>query len=221
MAPEVVVAYVSCRRACLPVTANGKCGRRARRAREAPAAHRRRSAMYSRIAALCLAFRLAPCCATTSGSKVQRLHSSESRAATAAAVASAAAPPATFVPWVFAADTQLGSDIPFAGNSLQPFLGIFATEAGCRDFCDKQPNCTQYTWNNISTNKLWTQRCYGRHDTIWLPSHYTGCYSGRRVALPPPPGPPPPVPPGTVQLRVQKGAPINPNLFGYDLEEWG
>jgi hypothetical protein len=114
---------------------------------------------------------------------------------------------------VLAADTNLGSGIPFAGNSLEPFLGIFPTEAACRDRCSAQPNCTQYTWNNISTNQRWTQRCYGRHDAAWLPVNSKGCYSGRRV-LPPRPGPPPPVPPGIVSLGVQSGAPINPHLFG-------
>ena len=158
---------------------------------------------------------LTVCCDTTaSGHNFRRLHTSKSSSA-------APPPPPAFVPWVLAADTDLGTGIPFAGSGAEPFLGIFATEAGCRAFCAAQSNCTQYTWNNISTNKLWTQRCYGRHDTTWLPSDFTGCYSGRRVPLPPPPGPPPPVPPGLVSLSVQTGALINPHLFGYDLEEWG
>ena len=111
------------------------------------------------------------------------------------------------VPWVLAPNTQLGTGIPFAGNDAGPFLGTFDSEAACRDFCATQPNCTQYTWNNISTNRLWTKRCYGRHESAWFPSHYPGCYSGRRVEpLPSPAGPPPPVlHPGAVSLDVQDG----------------
>ena len=189
--------------------------------------------MY-RCSLLVVAARLLLCSSTTKQSiaapdtslRPLRLHSAESAAAATATTrrrqpANETRPPV--VPWVLAPNTQLGTGIPFAGNDAEPFLGTFDSEAACRDFCATQPNCTQYTWNNITTNRLWTKRCYGRHDSAWLPSHYPGCYSGRRVEpLPSPAGPPPPVlHPGVVSLDVQDGTPINQHLFGYDLEEWG
>jgi hypothetical protein len=130
------------------------------------------------------------------------------------------------IPWVLVPDETFNADVPLGGSADVPLLGIFPTEAGCREHCTAQPNCTQYTWNNLSKSgsvAAWSNRCYGRHDDVWELHGARLQFSGRRFSLPPlppPPPPPGPVPVGVVSLSVEPGVAVNPQLFGYVLEEW-
>ena len=84
-----------------------------------------------------------------------------------------------------------------------------------------------YTWDNMSKYpgavKL-HHHCFGRNDSVWMPDTVPNAYSGRRVApapAPTPTPPPPPVAPGVLSLRILSGRPVEPALFGWDMEEWG
>ena len=139
-------------------------------------------------------------------------------------MATAAAPP--FVPWVVVAHETMAMGHPASGNTAVPLLGTFAAESACRERCAAQPNCTMYVWNNASSPE-WYHRCYGRHDTLWELHASPDSYSGRRVdpeplpPVPPAPPPAPPVPPGVLSLQVLSGVPLDPHLFGWNMESWG
>ena len=145
-------------------------------------------------------------------------------------VASAAgAPrPPPLVPWVLASNTSLCHFDPYSGTAQSPYIGTFETEALCRGACTALPNCTMYTWDNMSqpypgATQL-RHRCYGRSDDVWMPNAVVNAYSGRRVAPAPAPAPaPPPAPvdPGVLSLRILPGRPVEPAFFGWDMEEWG
>lgn len=100
------------------------------------------------------------------------------------------------------------------GQTACAFLALIALAAATRG---------RYGWDNITDKHLfrWRHRCYGRNDDSWDPHFVLNGYSGRRVALAPPPGPPPPVAPGALSLSILPGRLVEPALFGWCMEEWG
>ena len=100
---------------------------------------------------------------------------------------------------MLAANTSLCHYNPYNGTAHSPYIGTFETEALCRDACTAQPNCTMYTWDNMSQSYPGAvelrHHCYGRNDNVWMTYAVPNAYSGRRVAPAPAPTPtPPPAP---------------------------